>query len=172
MNIGTIDFSEFLNKKETVEFDILVIGEYENTNKNAKRAKVSIDLSDYSTKMFTIDSYVSQNIDLDKYNIDYNNAKTTVTICGPEDTISKMKASDVISKVDFMQHEENSDNSGKDGNKSSSKSSEGEYQQSLENIGNKEMTWELPVTLELKKGYEDCWIYGKYKITATVTKKK
>ncbi len=143
VNIGTLDFSTLLNKKNVVEYDITLPIGCKNLS-DTTIAKATIDLSDYDQTTVKIIGLRSENVNLSQYNVVYNNSSIEVVVCGEKELISDITSANIVAKVDFT---------GK-----------------LEDFDKKSISLELPVKFEFTKAYKNCWIYGDYTVNVNVTK--
>ena len=144
VNIGTLDFSTLLNKKNIIEYDITLPIGCKNLS-DTTVAKASIDLSDYKQTNVDITGFRSENVNLSQYNVVYNNSSMNIVVCGEEELISEITSANIIAKVDFT---------GK-----------------LEDFDKKSISLELPVKFEFTNAYKNCWVYGDYTVNVNVTKK-
>jgi len=144
VNIGTLNFSNLLNKKNVITYDISLPNGCKNLS-DSTATKVSIDLSDYERKTLNITSLVSENIDLSMYNVVFNNSNLDITVCGPQDLLTDINSSDIIALVDFSDK--------------------------LEDIEKDSVSLELPLMFEFTNDFNECWVYGEYKANVSVSKK-
>ena len=144
VNIGSLDFSTLLNKKNIIEYDITLPIGCKNLS-DTTVAKASIDLSDYKQTNVDITGFRSENVNLSQYNVVYNNSSMNIVVCGEEELISEITSANIIAKVDFT---------GK-----------------LEDFDKKSISLELPVKFEFTNAYKNCWVYGDYTVNVNVTKK-
>ncbi len=142
--IGTLDFSDLLNKNNVLTYDIALPNGCKNLSETAT-TKVSIDLSNYDRKDLTVNNFSGVNIDLSEYNVAYNSSGVEIQVCGPSELIESIKPSDIVAKIDFTDK--------------------------LSDIDKNAVSLELPITFEFTKDYVNCWVYGKYTSSVNVTKK-
>ncbi len=144
VNIGTLNFANLLNKKNSITYDISLPNGCKNLS-DSTETKVSIDLSDYERKTLSISSLTSENVDLSKYNVVFNNSNIEITVCGPQDLISEINSTDIITTADFSDK--------------------------LEDIEKNSISLELPLKFDFTNEFKECWVYGEYKANVSVSKK-
>ncbi len=142
--IGTLDFSALKNTKNELTYDIILPNGCKNLS-DSTSTTVKVDLSVCDSKTVTVDNFTSNNIDLSKYNIVFNSSGLDVNVCGPSDLIDTINSGDVIAKVDFSDK--------------------------LSGIDKDSVSLELPLVFSFTKEYLNCWIYGDYTVSVSVTKK-
>ncbi len=99
VSLEDIDFSTL--KNTTVTFDALGINiptDCKNIS-NSTTAKVTLDLSDFSTKTFTVDSFTVKGLS-SKYTSEITQQNISVTVVGPSDQIDDLKASAITGVID------------------------------------------------------------------------
>lgn len=67
---------------------------------NQEQAKISLDLSDYSTTVVSIDNFLLSSIS-EGYTASVTTSAIDITIAGPTDTISEITSSDIIATADL-----------------------------------------------------------------------
>lgn len=144
VTIGTLDFSDLTNKKNELTYDITLPNGCKNLS-DTTSTTVSVDLSVCERTSVTVNHFNGANIDLSQYNVVFNSSGLDITVCGPSDLIDSIISSDIIAKVDF---------SGK-----------------LDEADKDSVSLELPITFEFTKDYANCWVYGYYTVSVSVTKK-
>ena len=144
LSVGTLDFTKLSNESISQKFDISLPSGCKVVGGEAS-ANVSVDLSAYDTA--TVTAKVSNNLDSSVYTAEFfssNNAQ--ITICGPQDMVSEITASDVTAVTDF--------------NKLLDKMKSGNT-----------LSLSVPLKITLNSEYTDCWVYGSYTVDVNVTKK-
>ncbi len=99
VNLEAIDFSTL--KSEKVTFDALGINiptDCKNIS-NSTTAKVTLDLSGYTSKSFTVDTFSVKGLS-SEYTSDVTQQNITVTVYGPSDQIDDLKASSITGVID------------------------------------------------------------------------
>lgn len=141
--IGKLDFSDFDTKLNKVKMDIVLPTGCINRS-DIKEVNVEIDLSGYSKKNLTIDTFKTLNLDTKVYNAKFQNS-FQVTVCGPRDQIYNISSDDIVALGDF----------------------EGK----LDEVTQKEFSLHIPFVFEINKEYKDCFVTGKYSELVNVSKK-
>ena len=144
LSVGTLDFTKLSNENVSQNFNISLPSGCKVVGGEAS-AKVSVDLSAYDTA--TVTAKVSNNLDSSVYTADFfssNNAQ--ITICGPQDMVNDITASDVTAVTDFNKLLDDM----KSGNT---------------------LSLSVPLKINLNSDYADCWVYGSYTVDVNVTKK-
>ncbi len=144
VSLGVLDYSQLLNKKHKLDYDITLPNGCKNLSGSVS-ANVSVDLSDYSTKKISVNSFSTANIDRKKYNVLFNSGAFELTVCGPSDLIESISSKNVISKVDFSDK--------------------------LADVEQDSFSLELPFEFTFTSEYKECWVYGNYSVVVNVTKK-
>ncbi len=141
--IGKLDYSKLSNKKETQKFDLslptgckIISGE--------TTATATVDLSDYSKSEVTCK--ISSRLDATTYTAVYATNNIGVTVCGPEDLLSSISASDMTVIADFTGL--------------------------LDNLKTgSSISLSVPLKISFSSAYSECWVSGSYTANVNVTKK-
>lgn len=99
VQLDAIDFSKVKNEK--VGFDELGINIPENCKNisNYATAKVTLDLSKYKDKSFTVDNFIVEGLS-DEYTSDVTSKSISVTLIGEQADLDKIKASQITAVID------------------------------------------------------------------------
>ena len=94
-----IDFSKIKNEK--IDFDDLPINVPENCKNisNKLTAKVSLDLSSFSSKNFTVDNFAVEGLPED-YTYEVTSKSINVTVIGPKEDINKLTQKNITAVID------------------------------------------------------------------------
>lgn len=141
--IGTLDFTKLKNENNSQKFDIslptgckVISGE--------TSATVSIDLNSYYST--TVTAKISAKIDSTSYTADFTTNNAEITVCGPEELIGEISASDVSVIADFTDM--------------------------LDDLQDgRSISLSIPLTVTLSSSYDECWVYGSYTANVNVSKK-
>ena len=142
--IGTLDFSTLRNTKNELSYDIILPNGCKNLS-DSTSTTVMLDLSVCKSKTVTVDNFTGKNIDLGEYNVVFNSSGLDVNVCGPSELIESINSGDIIAKVDFSDK--------------------------LSGIDKESVSLELPLVFSFTKEYLNCWVYGDYTVSVSVTKK-
>lgn len=142
--IGTLDFSTLRNTKNELSYDIILPNGCKNLS-DSTSTTVMLDLSVCKSKTVTVDNFTGKNIDLGEYNVVFNSSGLDVNVCGPSELIESINSGDIIAKVDFSDK--------------------------LSGIDKESVSLELPLEFSFTKEYLNCWVYGDYTVSVSVTKK-
>lgn len=143
VDIGTLDFAKLANENHSLQYDITLPNGCKNLS-GSTTAQVDIDLSGYSSKKITVDSFSTKNIDDKKYSVIFNSSGFEVTVCGPSDIVSGITSKDVIAQVDFTDK--------------------------IDNTKGNSFSLELPFVFSFTTGFKECWVYGDYSVVVSVSK--
>lgn len=100
VNLEAIDFSNLKNEKIT--FDALGIDiptDCKNIS-NSTTAKVTLDLSGFTTKKFTVDNFTVKGLS-DKYKSEITQKNISVTVIGPSSQIDDLSADSITGVIDI-----------------------------------------------------------------------
>ena len=100
VNLEAIDFSNLKNEKIT--FDALGIDiptDCKNIS-NSTTAKVTLDLSGFTTKKFTVDNFTVKGL-FDKYKSEITQKNISVTVIGPSSQIDDLSADSITGVIDI-----------------------------------------------------------------------
>ena len=99
VQLDAIDFSKVKNEK--IGFDELGINIPENCKNisNYATAKVTLDLSKYKDKSFTVDNFIVEGLS-DEYTSDVTSKSISVTLIGEQADLDKIKASQITAVID------------------------------------------------------------------------
>ena len=142
--IDTIDFSEFDNSNIAREINISAPDGCKVVS-DEKKATVKVDLSSYSKTAITCK--IASELDSTQYSTVFNTTNVSIAVCGSEDKLSELTASDVKIVADFTGL--------------------------LDNL-KKDATISVtaPLNITLSSSYSDCWVYGTYSVEVNVKKLK
>lgn len=99
VNLEAIDFSTLKAEKKTFpSLGIDIPSDCKNLS-NSTSASVTLDLSKFSTKSFTVDKFSVDGLS-SEYKAEVTQKSISVTIVGPKDEINKLSASDIIAVID------------------------------------------------------------------------
>ena len=144
LTIGTLDFTKLKNESVSERFDITLPSGCKVVSGETS-ASVTMDLNSYNAT--TVSAKVSNSIDTNNYTTEMVSSGTVdVTICGPEDLINSISASDVTAVTD--------------------------YSGLLDDAkAGKTMSLTVPLKVTVGSDYSECWVYGTYTANVNVTKK-
>ena len=144
LTIGTLDFTKLKNESVSERFDITLPSGCKVVSGDTS-ASVTMDLNSYNAT--TVSAKVSNSIDTNNYTTEMVSSGTVdVTICGPEDLINSISASDVTAVTD--------------------------YSGLLDDAkAGKTMSLTVPLKVTVGSDYSECWVYGTYTANVNVTKK-
>lgn len=149
ITIGSLDYAELNNENVKKSFTIplpencVIISDDSNT-KASNKATATLNLDVYSSTTVEKISIAYSSSD---YTVEFNPSSVDLTVCGPEDDVNSISASDITLTPDFTDK---------------LKSLEKGQTVSLQNI---------PLTVKLADDYSKCWVYGTYTVEAKVTRK-
>ena len=94
-------FEKVCVKNEKIGFDELGINIPENCKNisNYATAKVTLDLSKYKDKSFTVDNFIVEGLS-DEYTSDVTSKSISVTLIGEQADLDKIKASQITAVID------------------------------------------------------------------------
>lgn len=141
--IGTLDFSNLVNKKNSLTYDITLPSGCKNLSNNTS-TKVEIDLSDYKTKTLTVDNFTTDNLDASDFDVVFNSKSIEVTVCGPSEQIDDITSADIVPYVT--------------------------YTGDVSEISSR-VSIELPFSFKMTQGFKSCWVYGDYTGVVSISKK-
>lgn len=142
--IGTLDFSTLYNSKNTLTYDIILPNGCKNLS-DTTNTSVTVDLSVCDKTSLTVDNFKSNNVDLTKYNVVFNSSGLDVSVCGPVELIKNINSAGIIATVDFSDK--------------------------LADFDKDTISLELPISFTFTKEYSNCWVYGDYTVSVSVTKR-
>lgn len=100
VNLQSIDFLTLSNKMaEFPSLGIDIPADCRNLS-NSTTAKVSLDLSNLSSKSFTVDTFHVKGLS-DKYTAEVTQNSITVNVIGPESQLKKLKSKDIDCVIDI-----------------------------------------------------------------------
>lgn len=143
-----VSFSELDNKEHRFEFELTAPEGCLIVTPDTKKIEATLDLSAYS-KMNIQCTLVPKNIDTDDFNYEFLDSTTdavTITVCGPESKLKVLSDKNMTAEVNFES-----------------------YLNDIPDSGVK--TKDIPVTVSLGTAYNDCWVYGTYKVSVDISKK-
>ena len=144
LTIGTLDFTKYKNESVTEKFDITLPSGCKVVSGETS-ATITTDLTSYQST--TISAKVSNIIDTTKYTTEMVSSNAVdITVCGPEDLINSISASDITATTDYT------------GLLDDAKAG-------------KTMSLTVPLKISYGSDYAECWIYGTYTVNVNVTKK-
>lgn len=153
IDIGTIDYSELTNTSNTIVKNIVLPEKYsdckiisdKDNEQPPSTAKVNVDLHAYEGNK---DLSVNIEYKKDGYYIEFIPSYINVTVCGDEEEVDSIKASDITVTPDFSNKLDD-----------------------LE-VGKTVSLQNIPLKLSISDDYKKSWIYGKYTVEVKVTKIK
>ena len=140
--IADIDFSTLTNTVYSEKFSIDLPDGVINLS-NSSTVIARMDFSSYSER--EISCSLMSTLDADDYIVEMTNKTVSVKVVGPENQISKIKAGDISTVLDFSNL--------------------------LENVSKQTVSLDVPVKCTISDNYPDCWINGTYSVNVNVTKK-
>ena len=99
-------------------------------------------MSSYSKKVVTCK--IASNHDADEYKTDFASTNVDVTIFGPEEVLEELTASNISVIADFN---------------------------GLLDDVSSTVSLQVPLSITLTNNFSECWVYGSYTATVTVSKK-
>ena len=144
ITIGTLDFTKFNYEGVKEKFDITLPSGCKVIS-GETTATVTMDLNSYYST--TVNAKISNSIDTSTYSAELVSSNTVeITICGPEDLVDEISASDITAVTDFT------------GLLDDAKAG-------------KTISLTVPLKITLGSDYSECWVYGTYTANVNVTKK-
>ena len=99
VTLDPIDFTKIKNDKIVFEAQDIIIPENCKNISNYATAKVTLDLSGFSQKTFTVDRFVVEGLSKD-YTSEITTKSITVTIIGPKEDLESISASQITGVID------------------------------------------------------------------------
>lgn len=141
VSVGVLDFSKLKNEKYRLTYDISPPFGCKVIS-GESTATVTLDLSSYVKT--SVVCRITPKIDTSRYAVEFTSSNVTIDVYGPESIINSLSSASFSVVADFTD---------------------------LLNDVSKTVSLSVPLTVTLVSAYSDCWVYGTYTASATVTMK-